>query len=736
MSDTRYGAYEQDWDILANVCGLTADLLPVVSNPHATISPLSKMAALGKTPSVYTHQRQVVGISDWSQSTSIAADIANWRLEPDYGICLQTRTVRALDLDITDAAEVAEIEAFVRAVLGADVPLAVRRRPNSHKCLIAFEVTGIPDDEDLYKRTVKTAHGMIEYLATGQQFIVSGTHPSGSRYFWENFGVFPSIPMHTADSLWLRLCKRFGIGEPTSAAARKRGAVLAGVTDRIISQLEDAGVVRGWGKDGQAHIACPFADEHSSDTGLTATSYFPAGSGGYAQGHFICLHAHCAERTDQEFMAKLGVHEVAPAALVEMVANDPEGYEEPPMPRLKRGDNGRVEPTVGNIEAALGAPHACGVHIAKDTFLEDVMLRVWSPYKARQGSWRRLEDEDYMALRIHLENELNFAPVGTEAVRACVHLVARKNKFDSAQQWAESLVWDGIPRVGRFFTDYIKCSNRPDYAVACAQYVWSALAARALVPGIKADMMVMLISPQGIMKTSAIEALAPSPELFVEFSLAANEAERVRLIKGKLVGEVGEVRGLWGAQIEDVKAFITKRHDEWIPKYKEQSTVYPRRCIFFGTGNHYDILGDSTGSRRFLPLSVVEVDIEAIRRDCKQLWAEGVALYKLHGVMWRDAQGLAKVNSTEYTSVDPWVDVVREWLARKDEDGRGYLERHGAVSTAEVLVLALGHNKSQINPGIAKRVQEVMRALGCVRGAQGGWVRPLLESQTPVGEGG
>ena len=49
----RWGATPDDWAHLYLSCGLMADLLPVVSNPNATISPLSKMKGLGKTPSRY-----------------------------------------------------------------------------------------------------------------------------------------------------------------------------------------------------------------------------------------------------------------------------------------------------------------------------------------------------------------------------------------------------------------------------------------------------------------------------------------------------------------------------------------------------------------------------------------------------------------------------------------------------------------------------------------------------------
>ena len=60
--EITWGATPDDWHHFDRVLGLGGDLLPVVSNPEAVISPDSTMTALGKTPSRYDSYRQVVGI--------------------------------------------------------------------------------------------------------------------------------------------------------------------------------------------------------------------------------------------------------------------------------------------------------------------------------------------------------------------------------------------------------------------------------------------------------------------------------------------------------------------------------------------------------------------------------------------------------------------------------------------------------------------------------------------------
>lgn len=711
---TRYGAYEADWDVLSTLCGLQEDLVPTVSNPELPISQASNMKQVGKTPSVLNRHGEVVGFSNWTQYVADEGDINTWRDNEHYGICVQTRTLRALDIDVESHAEVIEIRTFIENFLD-NKKLAVRWRGNSGRVLIPFMVTEMPEDQDLYKRTVKTESGMIEFLATGQQFVAYGTHPSGVRYDWSHGGEFPSVPLHVFEELWKRLCQRFGIAEPSAATSRKRGQVLAGVTDRIVEQLEDAEVVLGYGRDGQAHITCPFEHEHTSESVVSSTSYFPAGTGGYANGHFVCLHAHCAEREDQEFMDALNIN-IMPKAELAVLSEDSPEYHKPTPPPFKRADSGEIFATANNIAMALEAPHICGQLIARDTFFEEIMLKESDEFGALQEGNRRLTDEDYFELRLVLEKKHFFKPIAENTLKAALHAIAKRNAFDSAEVFIRSLEWDGVPRIATFFEKYVKVSD-PVFGRAVSEYMFTALAGRALHGGIKADMVPMLLGEQGLLKTGVIEALSPIPDAFVDLDLTADDEKRVRMIKGCLVAEIGEMRGLWGSQIEDIKAFITRRHDKWVPKYKEQAIVYPRRCVFIGTGNHHDILNDSTGSRRFLPLTVVEkAKVEDVARDCLQLWAEAVVLFEQNGIMWQEAQRLAVANNAQYEVTDPWKELISAWLAETDTAGKTTVEAlGGGVTTCDVLVRALGHSKGATNSGNGKRVGEIMRSLGFAR---------------------
>lgn len=88
--------------------------------------------------------------------------------------------------------------------------------------------------------------------------------------------------------------------QPASVKAHKLADVIS--SDAVAQHLMATSRVRRAERDGRMHIVCPFEDEHTSDSGDSATTYFPAHTGGYVNGHFQCLHAHCEHRTDQEFL--------------------------------------------------------------------------------------------------------------------------------------------------------------------------------------------------------------------------------------------------------------------------------------------------------------------------------------------------------------------------------------------------------------------------------------------------
>jgi hypothetical protein len=302
----HYGAAPQDWDHFAFALDLIDDLLPVVSDLGIPISPDSTLKGLGKTPSLVS-RAGAVGIAGWTQKHTSLADMDRWRDDGRLGICIQTRTVRAFDIDIEDPDLAQQVADFIIAQAGK---LPCRRRQNSPKRLFVFELAG-----ELPKRVIKMQTGMVEMLGTGQQFIACGTHTSGVRYDWAD-GLPDSIPKITKDqfeTIWSGLATKFGVSQSEASTPTKAKVLAeAAVNDPVAKHLLDEGWVKQTTKEGALHIRCPFEDGHSTDSADSATTYWPAHTGGYVTGHFHCLHASCAHRTDDDFKAAAGMAVVDP----------------------------------------------------------------------------------------------------------------------------------------------------------------------------------------------------------------------------------------------------------------------------------------------------------------------------------------------------------------------------------------------------------------------------------------
>lgn len=710
-----HGATPEDWVHFDLVLGLTEDLLPVVSNPSARISPHSSMKSVGKIPSVRNRAGDAVSIPKWPTKRSTRAQLDKWAAEDDYGICVQTRLVRALDIDVADAALSQAIQKVIRVKLG-DIN---RKREGTGKCLFPFVLPG-----EFGKRTVKVEGGIVEFLATGQQFVAAGTHPSGTRYEWEGGlpAALPELTLEEFEALWAALVAEFAVEAPTDAKYLQRRPVGgAALPDDTLDALVEVGAVLGWSPDGTAFITCPWKDEHTSDSGPSETAYFPRGTRGYEQGHFKCLHAHCVGRSDHDFVTAFKLHDkdfedltptVVPGAganqfkLVKLVDGTGGALTEFKGGLLKQNQSTQEYfATISNVCYIMQFPEMMGMEIRYDTFSDEIVLR------RADGKWRMIKDADYTELRLTLEKR-KFMPVNKDMVRDAVHYVAEYNRIDTAIEWARSLEWDGVPRIEGFLHTHFGAEDGP-YTRAVAMYMWTAMAGRCLEPGCQADMVPVLQGDEGLRKTSAVKAMAPERAMFREINFHdIGKADAQRKTRGALLGEIAELQGLNTRDEESILAFITRQDEQWVPKYKEFLTTFSRRLIFIGTTNREQFL-TRRKNRRWLPFTVTMADAAAIRRDCRQLWAEAVWWFDMVGIQWEEAERLGPAARESFIVEDFREEVIKEWLKEVDEAGGSSPEKRGDLKTVNIIKNALILQGSQAK-GAERDVARIMRGLGWV----------------------
>jgi predicted P-loop ATPase len=186
-------------------------------------------------------------------------------------------------------------------------------------------------------------------------------------------------------------------------------------------------------------------------------------------------------------------------------------------------------------------------------------------------------------------------------------------------------------------------------------------------------------------------------------------------MRGRLLGEIGELRGLHSRELESIKAFITRTHESWVPKYREFQVTFPRRIVFIGTTNRDEFLADETGNRRWLPVTVGTVNVDNIRRDRNQLWAEAALLYAKVGVDFSGAQRLAEGVHDDHKIVDSWEDAVARWLDEPDVLTGESPRARNFLRIADVLKGAMGLDAKHCTRREELRVAAVLRKLGFMR---------------------
>jgi len=182
---------------------------------------------------------------------------------------------------------------------------------------------------------------------------------------------------------------------------------------------------------------------------------------------------------------------------------------------------------------------------------------------------------------------------------------------------------------------------------------------------VKVDTVLILAGKQGAKKSTAFRALASSP-WFSDTALDLRSKDAYQAIRGVWIYELAELAATRPRDAETVKAFLSAPTDKFRPPYGRTVISSHRQCVFVGTTNEASFLRDATGARRFWPVSVGEIDVDAIRRDRDLLWAEAMEAYRAGEAWWLTAEEDERLRESQeqYQHEDPWEVAVSEWLTK------------------------------------------------------------------------
>ena len=311
--------------------------------------------------------------------------------------------------------------------------------------------------------------------------------------------------------------------------------------------------------------------------------------------------------------------------------------------------------------------------------------------------------------------------------------------YHPIREFFETLpAWDGMERADTLLIDYLGAEDTP-YVRAVTRKELCAAYCRVYHPGIKFDSMIVLNGDQGIGKSTLIAKLGGewySDSLNLSDMNDKTAAEK---LQGYWIMEIGELAGMRKADLDKVKAFISRQDDKYRASFGRRVTPHPRQCVFFGTTNSQNgYLRDITGNRRYWNVKVPgngkykpwDMDADTV----KQVWAEvmvyakaGEKLYlppeleayakeEQRAAMERDdREGLVQ----EYLDMllpDTWdsMDVYkrRDYVRDADDPMRpGGSVRRMEVSNMEIWCECFGKAKEDMKPSDSYAISAIMERI-------------------------
>ncbi len=331
---------------------------------------------------------------------------------------------------------------------------------------------------------------------------------------------------------------------------------------------------------------------------------------------------------------------------------------------------------------------------------------------------RPLTDVDVLNVQEWAQNA-GLQRISKETVHDGVTSQAHANSFHPVKDYLDGLNWDGAQRLDTWLSRYLG-AEPSDYASAIGRMFLTSMVARVYRPGCKVDYMLVFEGEQGDEKSTACRVLA-GVDYFSDNLPPLEHKDSSQHLRGKWLIEIAEMHRFDKAETALLKSFITRQEERYRPSYGRNEVFEPRQCCFIGTTNKNIYLRDETGGRRFWPVKISVIDIEGLKRDRDQLFAEAVHLYRNGSRWWPDRdfeEDHIKPEQDARFEEDAWEEPIGEFLKGIMPDMR--------IKIHELARDALQLEKARIGTTETRRIVAILTKLKWVpaRSNKGrGWQR-------------
>lgn len=247
---------------------------------------------------------------------------------------------------------------------------------------------------------------------------------------------------------------------------------------------------------------------------------------------------------------------------------------------------------------------------------------------------KRWRNADFARLETYIDSK--YGKISKNYLETAFTTATDRRKFNPVKEYLEQVepTWDGKDRAEMWIIRHLGAEDCL-YVREVSKKTLMAAVARVYNPGEKFHTMLVLDRPQGNGKSTMLEKLGR--EWYTDSVNLGEVRDKTAAekLQGNWIVEIGEMAGMRKADIETLKAFLSRRDDEYRPPYGRVVEQHPRQCVLIGTTNSEErgFLRDPTGNRRYWPVETAFMPKEESSWNVKdaevdQIWAETVHLYK------------------------------------------------------------------------------------------------------------
>lgn len=311
---------------------------------------------------------------------------------------------------------------------------------------------------------------------------------------------------------------------------------------------------------------------------------------------------------------------------------------------LARKKNGEPYGDERNVLCALENDPELEGMLRYDSFRDVIEFGRAPPWNEAVWHGAPWADSHRVELQIYLQR-LGIPVARASVVQDAVIVSASKRTYNPLRDYLSSNAWDQKPRLDTWLVDYLGAEGDRNYLRAVGRAFMIGAAVRGMRPGSKMDNVLVLESPQGRGKSTAVRTL--SKGWTTDYMPDLHSKDAAVQIQGTFINEFSELAAVGRTDLESLKGFVTRRVDRYRPPYGRNAVERPRSCSFIGTTNLNEYLQDETGGRRFWPVRCRNIDCEALERDVDQLWAEAFWAGYIENEQWHLARELEPLAESE-----------------------------------------------------------------------------------------